>query len=43
MTLTTIALSMLLGLGGAKYAEDTPVEAPSTENAPTTEIVSPST
>ena len=43
MTLTTIALSMLLGLGGAKYAEDTPVEAPSTENAPTTEIVPPST
>lgn len=43
MTLTTIALSMLLGLGGAKYAEDTPVEAPTTENAPTTEIVSPST
>ena len=43
MTLTTIALSMLLGLGGAKYAEDTPVEAPSTENAPTTEIVHPST
>ena len=34
---------MLLGLGGAKYAEDTPVEAPSTENAPTTEIVPPST
>lgn len=31
MTLTTIALSMLLGLGGAKYAEDTPVEAPSTD------------
>ena len=43
MTLTTIALSMLLGFGGAKYAEDTPVEAPSTENAPTTEIVPPST
>lgn len=43
MTLTTIALSMLLGLGGAKYAEDTPVEAPTTENAPTTEIVPPST
>lgn len=43
MTLTTIALSMLLGLGGAKYAEDTPVEAPTTENAPTTEIVQPST
>lgn len=43
MTLTTIALSMLLGLGGAKYAEDTPVEAPTTENAPTTEIVHPST
>ena len=43
MTLTTIALSMLLGLGGAKYAEDTPFEAPSTENAPTTEIVPPST
>lgn len=43
MTLTTIALSMLLGLGGAKYAEDTPVEAPTTENASTTEIVSPST
>ena len=43
MILTTIALSMLLGLGGAKYAEDTPVEAPSTENAPTTEIVPPST
>lgn len=43
MTLTTIALSMLLGLGGAKYAEDTPVEAPSTENAPTTETVPPST
>lgn len=43
MTLITIALSMLLGLGGAKYAEDTPVEAPSTENAPTTEIVPPST
>ena len=43
MTLTTIALSMLLGLGGAKYEEDTPVEAPSTENAPTTEIVPPST
>lgn len=43
MTLTTIALSMLLGLGGAKYSEDTPVEAPSTENAPTTEIVPPST
>ena len=42
MTLTTIALSMLLGLGGAKYAEDTPVEAPTTENAPTTEIVPPS-
>jgi hypothetical protein len=34
---------MLLGFGGAKYAEDTPVEAPSTENAPTTEIVPPST
>ena len=31
MTLTTIALSMLLGLGGAKYAEETPVEAPSTD------------
>ena len=31
MTLTTIALSMLLGLGGAKYAEDTPVEAPTTD------------
>lgn len=31
MTLTTIALSMLLGFGGAKYAEDTPVEAPSTD------------
>lgn len=43
MTLTTIALSMLLGLGGAKYAEDTPVEAPTTENAPTTEIVPAST
>ena len=43
MTLTTIALSMLLGLGGAKYAEDTPVETPTTENAPTTEIVPPST
>lgn len=43
MTLTTIALSMLLGLGGAKYAEETPVEAPTTENAPTTEIVPPST
>ena len=43
MTLTTIALSMLLGLGGAKYAEGTPVEAPTTENAPTTEIVPPST
>lgn len=43
MTLTTIALSMLLGFGGAKYAEDTPVEAPTTENAPTTEIVPPST
>ena len=43
MTLTTIALSMLLGLGGAKYAEDTTVEAPTTENAPTTEIVPPST
>lgn len=43
MTLTTIALSMLLGFGGAKYAEDTPVEAPSTENAPTTEIVPSST
>lgn len=43
MTLTTIALSMLLGLGGAKYAEDTPVEPPTTENAPTTEIVPPST
>lgn len=43
MALTTIALSMLLGLGGAKYAEDTPVEAPTTENAPTTEIVPPST
>lgn len=43
MTLTTIALSMLLGLGGAKYAEDTPLEAPTTENAPTTEIVPPST
>lgn len=43
MTLTTIALSMLLGLGGTKYAEDTPVEVPSTENAPTTEIVPPST
>lgn len=43
MTLTTIALSMLLGLGGAKYAEETPVEAPTTENAPTTEIVHPST
>ena len=43
MTLTTIALSMLLGLGGAKYAEDTLVEAPTTENAPTTEIVPPST
>lgn len=43
MTLTTIALSMLLGFGGAKYAEDTPVEAPTTENVPTTEIVPPST
>ena len=43
MTLTTIAISMLLGFGGAKYAEDTPVEAPSTENTPTTEIVPPST
>lgn len=42
MTLTTIALSMLLGLGGAKYAEDTPKE-PITDNAPTTEIVPPST
>lgn len=31
MTLTTIALSMLLGFGGAKYAEDTPVEAPTTD------------
>ena len=31
MTLTTIALSMLLGLGGAKYAEDTPVDAPTTD------------
>lgn len=31
MTLTTIALSMLLGFGGAKYAEDTPVEAPITD------------
>lgn len=43
MTLTTIALSMLLGFGGAKYAEDTPTEPPTTENAPTTEIVPPST
>lgn len=43
MTLTTIALSMLLGLGGAKYAEDTTIEPPTTENAPTTEIVPPST
>lgn len=42
MTLTTIALSMLLGLGGAKYAEDTPKE-PITDSAPTTEIVPPST
>lgn len=31
MTLTTIALSMLLGLGGAKYAEDTPVDVPTTD------------
>ena len=38
MTLTTIALSMLLGLGGAKYAEDTPVEAPTTDT-PTSEPV----
>ena len=38
MTLTTIALSMLLGLGGAKYAEDTPVEPPTTDT-PTSEPV----
>ena len=38
MTLTTIALSMLLGFGGAKYAEDTPVEQPTTDT-PTSEPV----
>lgn len=38
MTLTTIALSMLLGFGGAKYAENTPTEPPTTDT-PTSEPV----
>lgn len=42
MTITAVALSMLLGFGGAKYAEnDTPIDVPTTDT-PTTEIVAPS-
>lgn len=42
MTITSVALAMILGLGGAKYANEGEVGAPTTET-PTTEVAEPST
>lgn len=44
MTITSVALAMLLGLGGAKYAnEGEATDTPIVSEPPTTEIVEPST